>query len=176
MEELFARYLPRVRQMVALRMGRKLSAMEDSEDLVQEALMAAFKGLDRFEHRSVGSFRHWLTRLAENRIRDQARHATAEKRGGKHVLVGDPYESGVLAQTVLRTAGETPSQAAQAHELEQQLEAALLQLGERDRRTIVMRRVAGMEFEEIATELDLAGASVARSLFARALQKLSERL
>lgn len=175
LEALFARYLPRVRQMVALRLGRRIAAMEECEDLVQEALLGAFRDLGSFEHRSVGSFRNWLAKIALNRVREDARRAGAAKRGLGRVVEVDLAASAVLADTVLRR-DPSPSEVARANELQERLESALLELSERECRVIELRRVGGLSFDEIALELGLGGASSARSLFARALQRLSERL
>jgi RNA polymerase sigma-70 factor (ECF subfamily) len=39
--------------------------VQDAEDLVQETLLAAWRGLERFEGRA--SLRSWLYRIATNR-------------------------------------------------------------------------------------------------------------
>ena len=58
LENLFARYLPRVRQMVERRLGWLRRCVE-AEDIVQDAMLKAFKALGRFEHRANGSFGNW---------------------------------------------------------------------------------------------------------------------
>ena len=45
--------------------------MQDAEDLLQETLLAAWRGLDRFEGRA--SVRAWLYRIATNRCLDMLR-------------------------------------------------------------------------------------------------------
>ena len=176
LERLFARYLPRVRQIVALRMGRKLCEIQDCDDLVQESLLVALRNLGSFEIRSEGSFRHWISRLVENRIRDAARRTGALKRGAGKERTFAAYDSSVLSDSVLAGRDPTPSQVLQGRELEERLENALLQLDERHRRVIELRRLCELEYQEIAEELGLSGASSARSLFARAMNALSQRL
>lgn len=60
---------------------RIVGSVQDAEDLVQETLLAAWRGLDRFEGRA--SFRNWLYRIATNRclnaLRDGARRPQASR-------------------------------------------------------------------------------------------------
>jgi RNA polymerase sigma-70 factor (TIGR02960 family) len=59
---------------------RILGSVQDAEDMLQETMLAAWRGLDRFEGRS--SVRTWLYRIATNRclnaLRDDARRPQTE--------------------------------------------------------------------------------------------------
>ncbi|HEX3815843.1 MAG TPA: RNA polymerase subunit sigma-70, partial [Mycobacteriales bacterium] len=70
---------PHVREL-HLHCYRMLGSLVDAEDLLQETLIAAWRGLDGFLGRS--SIRTWLYRIATNRclnaIRDGRRHAPSE--------------------------------------------------------------------------------------------------
>ena len=50
--ELFARYLPRVRQIAALRMGRPVRELVDVEDVVQATLLATWRSIEKYDTRS----------------------------------------------------------------------------------------------------------------------------
>lgn len=173
-DQLFARYLARVRQLVSLRMGRRSLDIAELDDAVQETLLDAFRGLERFEPRSEGAFVNWLATLAENNLRDQARRARTRKR--EHVRTGMAHDSSVLTVSVLAGNVPTPSQVAQARETEARLERALLELPERQRRAVELRCLCGMDFGEIAEQLALGSESSARSLFSRAMGALSTRI
>ncbi len=173
-QELFARYLERVRQIVGLRMGKKAGEITDLDDIVQETLLDAFVSLERFEAKSEGAFLNWLATLAENNVRDQVRRSQALKRGG-----GQQQPAG--GSSILRASGvagleATPSQVAVGNELQARIEEAMLALPERSRRVIELRSLCNMDFDEIAKELDLGAESSARSLYSRAMGELSSKL
>ena len=174
-EELFERLLPRVRRIVALRMGCRESELWDREDLVQETLLDAFRNLEGFEDRSDGALCHWLATLVQNNLRGHQRWRKAVKRDARRVLRPKGRAS-VLTDSVLGHDSTTPSRIAQGAELEQQVETALLALDERHRRVIELRKLCELSFEEIAKELEFSSASSARSLFSRAMSELAERL
>ena len=176
LEQLFDRYLPRVRQMVALRLGERLAQLESCDDLVQETLLDAFRSLDGFEHRTVGSFRNWLASIATNRVRASARRAGARKRGAGAERRFSDYESRILTESVFAGRELSPADSAVESELATRIESALLELSERDRRIIELRRIAEMSFEEIAAELELGSEASARAQFARSLRRLDARL
>ena len=86
LNDLFARYLPRTRRIVALRMGWKLQQIQDHKDAVQNALNKVFQGLERFEARTEGAFRNSLAYCVECSLRDTLRQANRKKRGEGNVL------------------------------------------------------------------------------------------
>lgn len=176
-EELFRRYQPRLMHIVALRLGQRLAEVgAEVEDIVQEALLDAFRDLARFEQRSEGALLHWLGELAMNRFRDRWRREHAEKRGGGAVKDFDAYGSQVLSSSVLDGQVTTPSERAQGAELELRLEQCLLAMPEADRQVIVMARLCGMNHAEIAHSLQLGAESSSRARLARALVMLSKCL
>lgn len=172
MESLFERYLPQVRSIVAARMGLKLHAVIELEDLVQESMCLAIGSLDRFEHRTEGSFRSWLAACVENAIRNEARKHDAIKRGaGKVQRIADLAQTR-LAESLFPDGTPGASQAARDREDEEQMEAALLQLAPRYREVIALRVHGEMSHREIAEAMGLPSENTANALFVRARRKL----
>jgi RNA polymerase sigma-70 factor (subfamily 1) len=176
LDELFTRYLPEVRAIVAARMGKRLRELADQEDLVQESMRAAIAGLERFEHRSEGSFRHWLAVCVENAVRQEARRLNARKRGAGRVQRLADLEQTRLAESLFQAVGPSVSQQARAHETEERIEQALLELAPRYREVIVLRVHGELSYLEIAEAMQLPSDDTANTLFLRARQKLRRLL
>ena len=176
LNDLFARYLPRTRRIVACRMGWKLKQLVDQEDLVQSTLLRIFQGLERFEARTEGSFRHWVAHCVECTLRNESRDSQRAKRGGGTVKRWSEIADESLANLTLAGDGPTASAIAQAAEAEEKVEASLLKLPERYREAIVLRNLCGMSFAEVAKSLGADKEATARQIYFRALQKLKEIL
>lgn len=175
-DELFARYAPRVRGLVALRTGRTLERFVEHDDLVQEALAEALTNLQGFEPRSEGSFVCWLGRLVESRVRDAWRHHHAQKRGSGKVARMADLGASTVARNAPRSLGNSPSAAVAQREFEADLEQAMLAMSERYRMVLHHRLVLDMGWPEIAQEMELKNEASARSLFHKAAQRLAESM
>jgi RNA polymerase sigma-70 factor (TIGR02960 family) len=152
---------------------RILGSVQDAEDLLQETLLAAWRGLGRFEGRA--SLRAWLYRIATNRclnaLRDRGRHPKElpvmvelpepTRRTGS-VWV-EPYPD-VLLEGLADTAPgpEARYQAREAIGLA--FVAALQHLPPRQRAVLVLRDVLGFRTAEVADMLGGTEASVKGAL------------
>lgn len=175
-EDLFQRYLPRVRRIVALRMGTRLRQFLDMEDIVQESLLKVFQSIGRFDHTTEGSFRNWLARCVECEVIDSARKQEAQKRGGGRVRrFGDVGPEMTMLHVPIST-GPTPSGVVQAKELEEKIDEALVEMRERSRELIILRQICEMSYDEIAEAMGFRTEGAARRAVARALKDLEKRV
>ncbi|MCG3133475.1 MAG: ECF RNA polymerase sigma factor SigD [Planctomycetes bacterium] len=144
----------------ASRMSPALRAKIEPEDLAQETLIAIHRDLDGFDGRERAAFYAWVFRIAENRIRDAADRAGADKRREREIP---------------RPPVTTPGTSAARREAVQRLSDAIGRLPEDHRRVVCMRRFEEKSYEEIAAALGRTE-TAARVLYCRALKSLRAEL
>ncbi len=171
-ETLLAEHLPALRGFVRLRLGRALRSREESVDLVQSICGDVLADIGGFEYRGPLSFRHWLLRLAENKIRSRGRFWSRDKRASAREHAGADGDVGDLRELAHAF---TPSRNAAGREELQQLEAAFAELPEDDRRVILLSRILGLDHASVAAEMGRTPLAT-RSLLSRALAKLAAAL
>ncbi len=176
LDDLFRRYLPRTRRIVACRMGWRLRQLEEHEDIVQATLLRVFQGLDRFEARTEGSFRHWVASCVECTIRNAVRDSRRMKRGGGKVRRWSELANESVSGIMFAAGSPTASAIAQASEAEERIERALLELPDRYREVIVLRDLCGMSYAEVAEAIGAEREATVRQVHVRAVQKLKDLL
>ena len=171
-EQLFERYVPRVRQMVALRMGRPVADLPaDADDMVQQTLLSALQALAKFEHRSEGAFRAWIARIVENTLKNEHRNQRSEK----HRQIWQRQGDLDLRETMFPDDGHGPSSLAEQKEQNQRIEAAILSLPTLYRRAIELRDIAGMSYIDLAEALGRSEPNC-RKIYQRAREMLQDKL
>ena len=93
-EDAFAQLTEPYRRELQLHCYRIVGSLQDAEDLLQETMLAAWRGLEQFEGRS--SLRAWLYTIATNRclnaVRDRQRRPQAAPgdRGARDRIIHPP--------------------------------------------------------------------------------------
>jgi RNA polymerase sigma-70 factor (TIGR02960 family) len=162
---------------------RILGSIQDAEDVLQETLLAAWRGLDQFAERS--SLRSWLYRIATNRclnaLRDSGRRPPPAARSDLPVptrvtepLWLEPYPDSLLDGVPDVAPGpEARYEAKEAIALA--FVAGLQHLPPRQRAVLVLRDVIGFPAAEVAAMLDTTEPSV-NSALQRARATLEARV
>lgn len=176
LDQLFARYLPRVTRIAAARLGRNWNELALDDDIAQETFLDAFVALREGRISNDGAFCNWLARCIENNVRDQIRQGRADKRGRGSTQRFADTEHEMLWDSLLEGDEPTPSQHATAHETEAKLEDALSRLDPRYREVICLRAYCRMSYSEIAATMGIPSENTANVLFLRAKAELQRRL
>jgi RNA polymerase sigma-70 factor, ECF subfamily len=164
---------------------RILGSVQDAEDMLQETLLAAWRGLERYEERD--SLRAWLYRIATNRclnaLRDKRRRPRESP--GFPFEVPEPTRRGEplwlepYPDTLLEGIAETAPGPQARYETKEAVTvafvAALQHLPPQQRAVLVLRDVLGFRAAEAATMLDSSEVSV-NSALQRARAALQTRL
>jgi RNA polymerase sigma-70 factor (ECF subfamily) len=172
LDQLCRVYGERVLRIVRLRMGSALRARMQSMDLVQDVFVSALKDLTQFEYRDDGDFLRWLSKIAENRIRDTAKRFHAAKRDARREVPLCDAAAGSPGRGREPVRLTTPSVIVSASEDLDRLENAMTMLKPEYHQVIVMAEIEDLSYPEIAAELGKS-ADATRMLLARAMAALS---
>ncbi len=161
-QQLYARCLPVLRRWARGRLPTQACDINDTDDLVQIALMRALNKLDRFGDRGYESFLAYLRTILINEVRNELR------KFGRRGPVCDCDEA-------LSTGGDPVIDSMLVHEGHRLYTSAFDKLNYRQQEHLAMRLELGMSFREIAAQV---GGSVdgARMTVTRALRVMSEHL
>jgi RNA polymerase sigma-70 factor (ECF subfamily) len=176
---LLDRHRRRLKQMIAVRMDRRLAARVDPSDVVQDVLLEADRKLADYLKQRPVAFLPWLRQLAWNRLRDLHRqHVQAKRRSitrEEGPLPALPEDSAWDLASRLFGQGSSPSARLQREEVRARVQEALAQLSERDRELLVLRHLEHLPTADIAEVLGMSeGAVYTRHV--RALRRLRQLL
>ncbi|HEX6685649.1 MAG TPA: sigma-70 family RNA polymerase sigma factor [Candidatus Limnocylindrales bacterium] len=149
---------------------RMLGSSFEAEDAVQETMVRAWKGLDRFEGRSA--LRSWLYRIATNVCLDMLGSAQRRARPMDLGGPGSPGNPGTIEPLAERVwlgpvpdVKVLPDEAAVAREsIRLAFVAALQLLPPKQRAVLILREVLAWSAQEVSELLDTSVASVNSAL------------
>jgi RNA polymerase sigma-70 factor, ECF subfamily len=162
LNDLCARYLPRMQKWAHGRLPAWARGALDTHDLVQDALSHVVQRIESFEPRHEGAFQAFLRTSLLNRIRDEIRRA---HRRPTDVLASDRPAD-----------GPSPIEEAIGSEALARYEAALQRLKPSDREAIIARIELGLPYTEVAEALGKPSVAAAHVAVSRALLKLAKEM
>jgi RNA polymerase sigma-70 factor (ECF subfamily) len=178
--ELFAHYRPRLRQMVRLRLDRRLQGRLDPSDVLQEAFLDVARRASDYVANPTMPIFLWLRFLTGQRLLALHRqHLGARMRdAGQEVSLyrgALPQASSQSLAAQLLGHLTSPSQAAIRAELQIKLQEALNSLDPLDREILALRHFEELTNNETAAVLGIQKAA-ASNRYVRALKRLKEIL
>jgi RNA polymerase sigma-70 factor (ECF subfamily) len=117
----------------------------DAEDIVQEAVLRAFKYFDRFSGEKA---RPWLLAI----VRNTSMSWMAKNRPRHLTLVADPAEA---ESDRAEDAAPSPEQQSERRELKREIDRAVAALPPDFREAILLREIQELSYKEIAAVLDV---------------------
>jgi RNA polymerase sigma-70 factor (ECF subfamily) len=183
-EDAFRELTDPYRRELQLHCYRILGSLQHAEDLVQETLLAAWRGLEGFEGRA--SVRAWLYRIATNRCLNALRDRERRPREVQPMIEPpeptrrtepvwlEPYPD-VLLEGLENTLAGPEARYEMRESVGLAFATALQHLPPRQRAVLVLREVLGFRAAEVAEILDTSEASVKAAL-QRARTTLEARL
>src|SRR5262245_33777130 len=139
----------------------------DAEDIVQEAMLRAYKYLDRF---SGAAFRPWLLAI----VRNTAMTWLKRNRSSKVVFVPD-FQSEEHETDATTAPVESPENALLQRDLADEVNRAVAALPSEFREVIVLRELHDLSYKEIAAVIDVPIGTV-MSRLSRARRLLMDAL
>src|ERR1017187_3438395 len=175
-EEAFAWLIARYHQPIYSLLARTVQDRADAADLAQDVFVKVFRGIGSFHGES--SLRTWIYRIAlreaSNQRRWWTRHRQPEIPIEQEIAES---ESGppVLLKEMLVDPAESPYETAEREENRARVEAALRQVPEPFRTTLILRDIEGFIYEDVA-EMQGVNLGTVKSRLVRGRAALKEIL
>lgn len=159
------------RRELQLHCYRILGSLQDAEDMLQETLLAAWRGLEHFQERA--SLRAWLYRIATNRCLNALRakrrpQPSAPPELPEPTRVTEPFWLEPYPDVLLEGVPDHGPGPEARYETKESMElafvAGLQRLSPRQRAVLVLRDVLGFRTAEVAEVLETTEASVKGAL------------
>jgi RNA polymerase sigma-70 factor (ECF subfamily) len=150
-DEAFAWLIARYHQPIYSLLARTLHDRADAADLTQEVFVKVFRGVGRFHGES--SLRTWIYRIALHEASNQRRWWMRHKQ--QEIPIEQEMTEGcsgvpIKLKEMLVDPAESPFDAAVHAENRARVEAALSQVPEPFRTTLILRDIEGFVYEEVA--------------------------
>jgi RNA polymerase sigma factor (sigma-70 family) len=118
----------------------------DADDVVQEAILRAFRGFEALRGSDVKA---WLFTIVRNC------HFTAVKQQQRRAFVPLPEENDAQDGHAMIATGQDPENASMLMDQKQQLDRMIASLPEEHRTVLMLREIEEMDYAQIAATLDV---------------------
>jgi RNA polymerase sigma-70 factor, ECF subfamily len=178
--QLFSRYRKRLKQIIRIRLNRRLQARADESDILQETYTEAAKRLEEYLDRRPLPFFLWLRHITAEKIIDvHRRHLGAKMRNAAQEISLHrgpmPAASSASIAELLLGRLTSPSEAAIKAETRFRVQSALNAMEPIDREVLALRHFEHLSNAEVAAALEM-NESTASSRYLRALKRLKDEL
>lgn len=146
---------------------RLLGSQEDAAEILQEALIRAFRALKTYQGGS--SIYTWLYRISVNVALSSKRKQRLRSLGGQTSLDSAPCD------VPDRDEENRPGRSLELKERQELVQKALAEVGETYRVVLILKDIEGLRYEEIGDILDIPVGTV-RSRLHRARAEMREKL
>lgn len=165
--ELFARHGNRLRQMVRLRLDRRLQGRVDPSDVLQDAYIDLAKKLPEYAAKPAMPFFLWLRLVVGERLLRVHRHhlGAAMRDAGREISLQQgalPQASSVNLAAQLLGRITSASRAVARSEMQRLLQEALNGMDPTDREVIALRHFEELSNDEVAEVLGLTRAAASK--------------
>jgi RNA polymerase sigma-70 factor (ECF subfamily) len=180
LDQLFSRFRKRLKQMVRLRLNRRLQGRIDDSDILQEAYLEAARRLPEYLATRPLPFFLWLRHLTGEKLIDaHRRHLGAQCRDAAQEVSLHrgpmPAASSVSLAAQLLGRLTSPSQAAIKAETRLRVQEVLNSMDPVDREILALRHFEQLTNGEVAETLGIKE-STTSSRYLRALKRLKDEL
>lgn len=176
--ELFSRCRAYLNVIAQSQLETWMTTKVDTSDLIQQTMLEAHRGFEKFRGNSDGEWLAWLRQILQNNTVDLIRHY---KGAAKRDVSRERIASTMAGENDSRPyfdpelSAATPSGVVMQHEAELELAAAIEQLNDDYRRVIILRSLQRMPFDEVAERMDRSRTAT-QMLWTRAVKQLEKHL
>jgi RNA polymerase sigma-70 factor (ECF subfamily) len=161
----FGELVRRTSRLVFARLYLETGDRHQTEDLVQETMLTAFRSLGQLTE--AEKFRPWLLRIAQNTAINTIRREARKKR------TPNPEILKLRQDAIIAVVG--PAEQAEREELQEMVLKVLRELPEEYRLPVTLRYLVGADYDTIQTQMGITKGAV-RGLLHRGLQRLRTEL
>ena len=163
LDDLVERSVPPLKRWARGRLPQHARSLQETQDLVQNAVMRAIPRLKTFQALHPGALQAFLRQAVANEIIDEIRKV---KRRPEPVAIADELPS----------REPSPLEQAIGREGFERYETALARLKPSDREAIIARMELQQSYEEVALALAKPNANAARAAVKRAIERLLKEM